>query len=154
MVHLATCIALLSLIALWSLVPIPHLLHLLTLHWGVWSIPLGTGICIMPILSTLEANGTSWGAGPHWGANWGRRAWSLLHWALKLLAGALELLSRMLKLLLLLPNTPTRASRTKWCPLRWSKAGASVTARLSRSGGLPLQLSQLSALMLQTNGLI
>ena len=74
----------------------------------------------MPILSTLEANSTSWGAGPHWGANWGCRAWSLLHWVLKLLAGALELLSGTLKLLLLLllSNTPTRASRTKWCPLQ------------------------------------
>jgi hypothetical protein len=33
--HLATCIALLSLVSLRGLIPIPYLLHLLVLHWGV-----------------------------------------------------------------------------------------------------------------------
>jgi hypothetical protein len=52
----ASCVALLSLVALRGLIPVPHLLHLLVLHWGVWRVPLRACIGIVTKLSTLEAS--------------------------------------------------------------------------------------------------
>jgi hypothetical protein len=54
-VHLTTRIALLPLVALRGLVPIPHLLYLLVLQWGVRSSPLGAIIGIVANLPTLVA---------------------------------------------------------------------------------------------------
>jgi hypothetical protein len=80
------------------------------------------------------------------------RAWSLRPWVLELLGGALKLLMLLrlvllllrlvLLLLLLLAITPCRASWTNVAP------------GLSWSGGLPLQLPQLSAHGHQGDGLV
>ena len=166
MVHLSTCKALLSLVTLWGLVSVPHLLRWLTLHWSVGSVPLGASIGIMTSFSTLETSDASGGAGPCWGANWGYwatllgiRTWSLLHWGPILLTGLLELLSGTLKLLgralrLLLPKVPTRASKAIRGPLRWSKTRVSATPRLSLRDSLSLLFSQLFTLVLQANSAI
>jgi hypothetical protein len=105
MIHPATALTLLPLVALRGLVPIPHLLHLLVLHRGARGVALRTGISIMPNLSTFKETVALGGVrctGPHGRTNWShwtvlrvRRAWSLRSWAL-------ELLSRALKLLVLL----------------------------------------------------
>ena len=118
MVHLATCVALLSLGALWGLVPTPYLL---TLHWGILGASLGTVVGKMAGLSTLEAGFMNRSVGhtrSHRGSCrsvlarlWVVGAWSLwsellelLNWVLKLLNIALELI---------LPKTSTQTSRTK-----------------------------------------
>jgi hypothetical protein len=54
--HLASCIALLSLVGLRGLIPIPRLLHLLVLHWSVWGVPLRARVGIVTKLSALEAS--------------------------------------------------------------------------------------------------
>ena len=137
MVHPAMCIALLYLVALWGLVPIPHLLRLLTLHGGSRGGPLGAVVGIVanfPTLIASVAHRIVRCVGPHWGANWGHlsallkpRAWGLLHWALELLTGMLKLRTgvlgllsgalKLLLLLLLLAKIHTRASKAERCPL-------------------------------------
>jgi hypothetical protein len=55
MIHPATCLTLLSLVALRGLVPIPHLLHLLVLHRSVRGDLLGVVVGIVTNLPTLVA---------------------------------------------------------------------------------------------------
>jgi hypothetical protein len=82
------------------------------------------------------------------------RAWSLLSWVMELLDKALKLLVLMWLVLLLLAITPSRASWMEQRSQRRGKAGANAAPGLSWSGGLPLQLSQLSALGLQADVLV
>jgi hypothetical protein len=122
MIHPATALTLLPLVALQGLVPIPHLLHLLVLHKGARGVPLRTGISIMPNLSTFKATVARRGVrctGPHGCTNWShqtilrvRRAWSLQSWALELLSGELKLLVLLwlVLILLLLAIASCRAS--------------------------------------------
>jgi hypothetical protein len=68
MIHPATCLTLLSLVALRGLVPIAHLLHLLVLHRIVRGGPLGAVVDIVTNLPTLVAAFTHEGmrcTGPH-----------------------------------------------------------------------------------------
>jgi hypothetical protein len=135
MIHPATCLTLLSLVALRGLVPIPHLLHLLVLHRSARSVPLRTGISIMPNLSTFKAIVARGGVrctGPHRRANWSHRtalwicrARSLRPWALELLSGVLKLLVLLwlILVLLLLAISPCRASWTERSFQWGSKAG-------------------------------
>jgi hypothetical protein len=95
--------------------------------------------------------------GPHRCANWSSLltllksgASSLRDIALKLLRRLLELLSRALELLL--PKVSTRPSKAERGVLRWGEARARHTPRLSRASGLPLQLPELFALVLQADG--
>jgi hypothetical protein len=44
MIHPTTALTLLPLVALWGLVPIPHLLHLLILHRGARGCLLGQAL--------------------------------------------------------------------------------------------------------------
>jgi hypothetical protein len=122
MVHPATALTLLPLVALRGLVPAPHLLHLLVLHMGAWGVPLRTGMSIMPSLSTFKASVVRGGVGytgPHGRTNWSHRAvlrvgraWSLRPGARKLLRSALEL---MIRLWLVLIRLLTIAScQTSW----------------------------------------
>ena len=63
--------ALLSLVALWGLIPVPHLLHLLILHWSVLWVPLRACISEVASVTTLEANITHLSIGsirPCWSA--------------------------------------------------------------------------------------
>jgi hypothetical protein len=160
--RLASCIALLSLVGLQGLIPIPHLLHLLVLHWGVWRVPLWASVGIVTKLSALEASsgrGVRRCHGPHRCANWsslltllGSWAWSLRDRTLKLLSRLLELLSRTLGLLL--PEVSTRSSKAERGVLRWVEARARRTPESSRAGGLPPLLPKLLAFVLQADGSI
>jgi hypothetical protein len=125
MVHPATALTLLSLVALRGLVPIPHLLRLLVLHRGAWRVPLRTSISIMPNLSTFKtaiARGGVRCTGPHGRVNWSHRtvlrvhrACSLRPWVLELLSGVLKLqvLLWLVLVLLMLAITSCRASWTE-----------------------------------------
>ena len=147
-IQLATHIALLPLVALRDLVPIPRLLHLLILHWSVGHVSLGASISVVTSLTTLEASVARGGVrriGPCWSAHQSSLlvllvsgTGCLLAWMLELLHRALKLLSRAL--VLLLPKVPTLASKAEWGPLLWSEARTSDAPRLSRAGGLPLQI--------------
>jgi hypothetical protein len=124
-VHLTTRIALWSFVALRCLVIIPRLLHLQILHGGVGSSPLRAVVGIVTNLSTLVAavaRGSMRFTGPHGRANRSHRtvlliyrAWSLQRWALELLSGVLKLLVLLWLVLvqLLLAITPCRASWTE-----------------------------------------
>jgi hypothetical protein len=160
--RLASCIALLSIVGLRGLIPVPHLLHLLVLHWGVWRVPLRARVGIVTKLSTLEASS---GCGirrchkPHRCANesslltlLGSWAWSLRDRTLKLLSRLLELLSRVLGLLL--TEVSTRSPKAERGVLRRVEARARRTPELSRAGGLPLLLPELLALVLQVDSCI
>jgi hypothetical protein len=46
----------LSLVGLRGLIPVPHLLHLLVLHWCVWGVSLRGSVGVVTKLSTLEAS--------------------------------------------------------------------------------------------------
>jgi hypothetical protein len=143
MIHPATTLTLLPLVALWGLVPTPQLLHLLVLHRGDRRVPLGTGISKMSNLSTFKATVARGGVtctGPHRRTNWShrtvlrvRRAWGLRPWVRKLLRRALKLLVLMwlVLVLLLLAITSCRASWTERGSQRCGKAGASVVPGLS-----------------------
>jgi hypothetical protein len=97
--HLTTRITLLPLVALRGLVLIPHLLHLLVLHGGVGSSPLGAIVGIVTNLPTFETIVACKGVRctrPYKHANWSHQrvlldsmAWSLLSWALELLGGVM-----------------------------------------------------------------
>jgi hypothetical protein len=160
--HLASSVALLSLVGLRGLIPAPHLLHLLVLHWCVWMVPLWANVGIVTKLSALEASsggGIRRCHGPHRCANWsplltllGSWAWSLRDRTLKLLSRRLELLSRMLGLLL--PKVSTRSSKAGWGVRRWVEVRVRRTPELSRAGGLPLLLLELLAFVLQADGSI
>jgi hypothetical protein len=125
MIHPATAVTLLSLVALRGLVSTPRLLHLLVLHRGARRVPLRIGISIMPNLSTFKATVACGGVrctGPHGRANRSHRTvllvhrpWSLRSWALELLSGALKLLVLLwlVLVLLLLAITSCRASWTE-----------------------------------------
>jgi hypothetical protein len=95
--HLATCIALLFLVSLRGLIPIPHLLHLLVLHWHVWRVPLWARVGIVTMLSALEASG---GCGvrrrhrPHRRTNWSSLLTLLESGTRSLRGRTLKLLSR------------------------------------------------------------
>jgi hypothetical protein len=128
MIHPATCLTLLSLVALRGLVPIPHLLHLLVLHRSVRGDLLGVVVGIVTNLPTLVAvltHGDMRCTGPHRRANQSHqmvllvcKARSLQPWALERLGGALKLLMMLwlvlvLLLLMLLAITPSWASWTE-----------------------------------------
>jgi hypothetical protein len=104
-VHLTTRIALWPLVALRCLVPIPHLLHLLILHRGVGSSPLGAVVGIvtnLPTLVAVVARESARCTGPHGRASRSHRTFLLVCRAWSLWPRALELLSGVLKLLVLL----------------------------------------------------
>jgi hypothetical protein len=152
----------LSLVGLRGLIPAPHLLHLLVLHWGVWRVPLLANVGIVTKLSALEESSSGRVRrcyGPHGCANWsplltllGSWAWSLRNKTLKLLSRLLELRSRTWGLLL--PEVSTRSPKAEQGILRWVEARARRTPELSRAGGLPLLLPELFAFVLQADGSI
>ena len=117
MVHPATCVVPLSLVALWGLVPTPHLL---TLHWSTLGVSLGVVVGKVTSLSTLKASVAHRGVGrtrSHWSSCRSGLAKLLVIGAWGLRSGLLELLNGVLKRLnvtleLILPKITTRASRT------------------------------------------
>jgi hypothetical protein len=156
------CVALLSLVGLRGLILVPHLLHLLVLHWCVWRVPLRARVGIVTKLSTLETSsgcGIRRCHGPHWCAHWSSLLTLLGSWARSLRDRALKLLSRLLEMLsralgLLLPKVSTRSSKAERGVLRWVEAWPRCTPELSKAGGLPLLLPELLALVLQADGCI
>jgi hypothetical protein len=71
----------------------------------------------------------------------------------------LKLQSRLLELLrktlgLLLPEVSTRSSKVERSVLWWVEAWARCTPELSKAGGLPLQLPEVLAFVLQADGSI
>jgi hypothetical protein len=153
MVHLAMWVALLSFVGLRGLIAIPSLLHLL---------PLGTHISIVTKLTTLEASGVCrvWRcSGSHWCTHSSSLLILLESGVRCLRSGLLKLLPRLLELLsrtwgLLLPNVPTWSSIAETCALLWAEVRTSDTPRMSIAGGFPLLLSQLSTIVLQTDGTV
>jgi hypothetical protein len=68
------------------------------------------------------------------------------------LSKLLELLSRTLGLLL--PEVSIRSSKAERGVLQWVEVRARRTPELSRAGGLPFQLPELLAFVLQADGSI
>jgi hypothetical protein len=100
--------------------------------------PLRTSISVVPNLTTLEASGDcTLSYGSRRGANGGSLTsvwcmwsplWCILSWTL--------------------------SSRTSWCTLGWNITRTNVTAPLPLSNSLPLHLSQLNTLVLNSDSLI
>jgi hypothetical protein len=121
---LATGVALWSLAALRCLVPVPHLL---ILHGGVGSRPLGAVVGVVtdfPTMITAVARRGARRTGSRWRANRSHRAvlrvgraWSLRPWTRKLLRSALELLILLwlvlIRLLTIASVTPAFLSLNK-----------------------------------------